>query len=214
MASHAARIVNSLKSPSGSMFSSILLHAALAGGVVWMAGHGFFKSDAPVTGEIDLGYETLDEPPAPEKVEQKLARTPEPVAPAAPKDLTPPIAQELQDQSSDIAGRQAEAKPVASTGATSDGVAAATPFYKIKPKYPKAALMAGTEGWVMLKIDIDEGGEVSNVRVVDGEQRNLFENEARRAVEKWKYRPFTDGSGQPVKKADHQVRVDFKLQEA
>jgi protein TonB len=65
-----------------------------------------------------------------------------------------------------------------------------------------------------MKIDINEKGEVENVRVVDGDKRNLFQDEARRAVEKWKYRPFLGADSKPLRKADHQVRVDFKLSEA
>ncbi|WP_371917836.1 TonB family protein, partial [Pseudomonas sp. FW305-20] len=83
-----------------------------------------------------------------------------------------------------MAGAQkASAQPVASTGATGAGSAVATPYYKIKPKYPRAALASGVEGWVTMKIDINEKGEVENVRVTGGEQRSMFEVEARRSVE-------------------------------
>ena len=106
------------------------------------------------------------------------------------------------------------AKKEESIGSNSNGTSATTPYYKIKPKYPKAALVSGTEGWVLLEIDILENGDVDNIRVVGGEQRNLFQSEAKRAVAQWKYRPFMNESGQAYKKVDHQVRVDFKLEEA
>jgi TonB family protein len=75
-------------------------------------------------------------------------------------------------------------------------------------------LVAGIEGWVALMIDVAEDGGVQNVRVTGGEQKSMFQDEARRSVEKWKYKPFLDSSGRPVKKANHEVRVDFKLSEA
>jgi hypothetical protein len=33
-------------------------------------------------------------------------------------------------------------------------------------------------------------------------------------VQQWKYRPFVDESGRPTRKVAHQVRLDFKLEEA
>jgi len=143
-----------------------------------------------------------------------LARIVQPETPAetAPQTVAKP--QELHDDSSTVAGTQAAVKPVAAPSSEGTGDAVDTPYYKIKPKYPRAALAAGVEGFILLKIDINEQGEVENVRVVGGEQRNMFQDEARRAVEKWKYKPFVDANGKVVKKLDHQVRVDFKLQDA
>ena len=121
----------------------------------------------------------------------------------------------MQDESSDVVGTQkaAPAAPVA-TGTTVGAPQSDVPYYKIKPKYPKAALVSGTEGWVMMQVDVTETGEVENIKVVDGEQRNMFQSEAKRAVSQWKYRPFTANDGKPVKKTGHLVRVDFKLSDA
>jgi protein TonB len=121
-------------------------------------------------------------------------------------------ARELQDEKSDVTGTsQASVVKPMQVGSEGQGDANATPFYKIKPKYPRPALIAGSEGWILMKIDVNEKGEVENVRIVGGEKRNLFQDEARRAVEQWKYRPFLDANGHAIRKADHQVRVDFKL---
>ncbi len=199
-------------SPPGSFLTSLALHGLMAASVVALMNTGLFQEEeAPVY--MDLGYEVLDEPPAQVKEAKPIARA---KAPEAPVKTQAPVAatQELQDEQSDIKGTQAAAKPAESTGAQGNGSAEAVPYYKIKPKYPQAALVSGEEGWVLMKIDVTETGEVENIRVVDGEKRNLFQDEARRAVAKWKYRPFTDPSGNPVRKADHPVRVDFKLQDA
>jgi protein TonB len=129
-----------------------------------------------------------------------------------PKVKTDASARELQDEKSDVTGTsQASVVKPMQVGSEGQGDANATPFYKIKPKYPRPALIAGSEGWILMKIDVNEKGEVENVRIVGGEKRNLFQDEARRAVEQWKYRPFLDANGHAIRKADHQVRVDFKL---
>ena len=74
--------------------------------------------------------------------------------------------------------------------------------------------MSGEEGWVLFSVDVTETGAVENLRLVDGEKKDVFQLEARRAVSKWKYRPFLDNSGQPVRKRDHLVKVEFKLEES
>lgn len=196
----------------GAIVSAVLVHGALYGVLVGLLGLGLFQAErvAPPA-EVMLGYEMLDEPPTPQ-AQPKAVRAPQPKAPViaeqAPKA---PVAQELQDEKGDVAGTQAAPKAADMLGSATNGSASNVPYYKIKPKYPREALISGTEGWVLLKVDVTEGGEVENVRVIDGENRGVFQSEARRAVEKWKYRPFVDGSGNPIRKADHQVRVDFKL---
>jgi hypothetical protein len=35
-----------------------------------------------------------------------------------------------------------------------------------------------------------------------------------RAVSKYKYKPFTDAAGNPIKKTNHLVKVDFILKDA
>ncbi len=185
------------KSSSGSLLASVLIHLFIAGsviGVMKIGDHG------PVQEEqyVDLGYEELDAPPIPQPVVKQVADTPH----------------ELQDAKSEVVGTQKEAPPAPKEGEKSAGATSDVPYYKIKPKYPREALVSGTEGWVILQIDVTETGEVENVRVIDGEQKNMFQAEARRAVAQWKYRPFTDNSGNPVKKIDHQVRVDFHLKDA
>jgi protein TonB len=200
------------KSISGSFLMAVLAHAAVFGGMLALTLH--FHETPPPTYTPEVAYESLAEPPTPAAVPKPLARTPEPETPVE-KTIPDTTPKEMQDTSSSVAGTQKAAPtPVASTGATGSGDATATPYYKIKPKYPRAALVSGIEGWVTMRIDINEKGEVENVRVTGGEQRSMFEIEARRAVEKWKYKPFTDAAGKLVRKTDHEVRVDFRLKDA
>ncbi len=185
------------RSPSGMMLWSLCVHVAVAGAVVaWM---NYKPAAEPVEEEyVDLEYETIEEPPAP--------------APPPPVDKMAP--HELQDEKSDVVGTQEKKEEKNDTGNAQAANATNTPYYKIKPKYPRAALISGVEGWVLLEIDVTEAGLVENVRVLDGEQKNMFASEARRAVSLYKYRPFVDKDGNPVRKDGHQVRVEFKLEEA
>jgi protein TonB len=189
------------------------IHGLLYAAVIGILGAGFFKHvDGPMV-DAEIGYEILDAPPVPtEKVAHVVhQKAPEP---EVTKVKTDPTARELQDEKSDVTGTsQASVVKPAQVGSEGQGDANATPFYKIKPKYPRPALVAGEEGWIQLKIDVNEKGEVENVRVVGGEKRNLFQDEARRAVEQWKYRPFLDRDGKPIRKTDYQVRVDFNLKD-
>lgn len=201
----------SFTSLPGSLLGAALIHGALYGALVLALGTSFFKAvDSPMV-DAEVGYEILDAPPPPaEKVAHVVRAKPEAEPVVQPK--TESVAREIQDEKSDVVGTtQASVAKPSAVGSENGGDADATPFYKIKPKYPKPALIAGTEGWVLMKIDVNEKGEVENVRVVGGEKRNLFGDEARRAVEQWKYRPFLDRDGKPLRKADHQVRVDFRL---
>lgn len=201
------------RSLPGAVLVAGAIHGVLYLAVVLVLGTGFLDSSNEAMIDAEVGYEILDAPPVPTEKVAKVVHQKIP-EPEAPKERADPTARELQDEKSDVTGTsQASVARPSQVGSEGQGDANATPFYKIKPKYPRPALVAGDEGWIMLKIDVNERGEVENVRVVAGEKRNLFQDEARRAVEQWKYRPFLDRDGKPIRKADHQVRVDFKIAE-
>ena len=204
---------HSPQSPTGSVISAVLVHGLLYTAVVIILGLGLsHKPEAPAA-DVEVTYEMLNEAPTEIKVVKQMVKAERPET-LPEKNLKPDLSpKELQDEKSAIAGTQTAAKVQSTVGSDQIGMAAATPFYKVKPKYPKAALVAGTEGWILLKVDVNEAGSVENIRVVDGDQRNLFQDDARRAVEKWKYHPFVDQGGKPYAKKDHLVRVDFKLNE-
>ncbi len=200
------------RSLPGAVLVAAAIHGLLYAAIIGILGAGFFKHvDGPMV-DAEIGYEILDAPPVKTEVVAHVRH--QETAPAEPKVKADPTAREIQDEKSDVTGTsQASVVKPAQVGSEGHGDANATPFYKIKPKYPRPALVAGEEGWIQLKIDVNEKGEVENVRVVGGEKRSMFQDEAKRAVEQWKYRPFLDRDGKPIRKADHQVRVDFKLSE-
>lgn len=89
----------------------------------------------------------------------------------------------------------------------------ATPIVRIEPRYPVKAARDGKEGYVVLSFTINELGGVEDVKVIQAEPRRLFDQEARRALRKWKYKPkIVDGK--PVKQTAQQVRLDFSLDKA
>jgi protein TonB len=191
---------HSPRSIPGSFISAAVIHGILYGAVIVILGAGLFHKTVELAPEAELTYDMLDAPPP--------APPPPPVVREQPK--------ELQDEKSEVTGTQkkVETKTASSVGSDQAAPVPAMPYYKVKPKYPRAALVAGTEGWILMNVDVKEDGTVDNVRVVDGTERSMFQDEARRAVEKWKYKPFLDTAGKPYVKKDHQVRVDFKLNEA
>jgi len=90
------------------------------------------------------------------------------------------------------------------------GESMATPLYRAEPSYPRKALRLGKQGYVVLSFDINEAGRVSNIEVVEAAPQHLFENEAKRALKKWKYKPMLV-DGKAVTQAGQKIRLDFRL---
>jgi len=200
-------------SGNGAFGTSLVVHGLIYGLLVGMM--SLHPTVPKLESEyLDLGYQTFDEPPPKAEVEQKVVHSAPRETPTTTKVEPDSSPRELQDENGEVAGTQT-AKPQESTLGNEDtGTAEATPYYKIKPKYPRAAAVAGIEGSVLFEVDINEQGEVENIRVIGGEQRNLFQSEAKRALAQWKYKPFRDANGNVIRKADHHVKVEFKLQDS
>ena len=77
----------------------------------------------------------------------------------------------------------------------------------VAPNYPNAAFSRGLEGWVQVRLQITPQGDVTDVKVEDGEKRQLFARAALAAVKQWKYEPLPDAtSATPLS-----VRLEFRL---
>ena len=61
------------------------------------------------------------------------------------------------------------------------------------PDYPRRAFNAGQQGWVILRLDIDAGGQTQNVRaeraVPEGGMWGNFEDSSVEAAQSWTFRP-------------------------
>lgn len=184
--------LSSKKIKNYSVAISVAAHLVVVGLVKY--GNIFSSAAAPVAEEtyIDLGYQVLNEVPE--------------IRPVITKS------EEIQDETSQVTSLQKE-KSAPVTATSSAPTYTDVPYYKIKPKYPKDALESGVEGTVKMSIDILEDGTVENIKVTGGEKVGTFEAAATRSVAKWKYKPFIDATGKPLRKQNYLVQVDFKLKD-
>jgi protein TonB len=84
------------------------------------------------------------------------------------------------------------------------------PIEQTKPTMPREAALKGIEGFIKFRVDINEDGKPENITVTEAENRSVFEQEARKALRKWKYAPrMVDG--QPVRVIGHTIVIEFKL---
>jgi protein TonB len=80
---------------------------------------------------------------------------------------------------------------------------------RVNPNYPARALRQQLSGWVDLEFTITEFGDVTDVRVVDADPKRIFDRDAMRAVQAWKFRPKLE-NGQAVATTARQ-RLEFSL---
>lgn len=84
--------------------------------------------------------------------------------------------------------------PPLSLGQTSP----ARPTYHPQPQYPEASKLAGEQGEVMLRIDLNERGEVTAVRVLTSSGHSRLDDAALAKVRDWRFEPATqDGIAIP-----------------
>lgn len=81
------------------------------------------------------------------------------------------------------------------------------PIMRIEPKYPPQAAKDSIEGSVVLKYDISAAGKVENVSIVGAEPQNVFNHNAKIALEQWQYQPSSAGFKGVL------VQLDFALSE-
>lgn len=94
-------------------------------------------------------------------------------------------------------------------GYTSDGEY--EPIFKVQPIYPRRALQLELEGWVIVEFDVTETGNVENVVVVDAEPKGVFDSAARKAAEKFRYRPKVVNE-KPIRVTGVRNRIIFELE--
>ncbi len=67
------------------------------------------------------------------------------------------------------------------------------PISQMQPLYPREPAARGIEGWVSLRFEVRQDGTVGNVSVIDASPRNVFDQVARQAVQRWRYQPTEQG---------------------
>jgi TonB family protein len=110
-----------------------------------------------------------------------------------------------------VAGDGASAAPTGSARPVrvrvSEGVAKAFLIKKVSPEYPADAREAHIQGQVVIQVEIDQQGNIQDVKLVSGHP--LLAPPALEAVKQWKYQPYLL-NGQPVN-VESQVVVNFTL---
>ncbi|RMF17998.1 MAG: energy transducer TonB [Candidatus Dadabacteria bacterium] len=186
---------------------------------------------APVEKEVEVSF--VEKVPPPKPVPAKPIELPKPVAEPAPQPIVaknvkkfvvkrPVKVRKLTAPVRVHKGPLAEADPSQEKGVmvyAPEGAAASAqvlPQTAIPPKplpgnqppdYPLLARKEGRSGLVILKIVVDEKGNVADIRPLSGDEP--FLSSAIQAVRNWRYEPaLVDGVATPV---FHIVRIPFRL---
>lgn len=86
----------------------------------------------------------------------------------------------------------------------------ASPLVRVEPRYPVAAARGGIQGWVQLSFSVDTDGSVTDIAVVAAEPKRMFEQEAIKALKRWKYQPLVV-QGKAARRDGLKVQLDFNL---
>jgi len=86
------------------------------------------------------------------------------------------------------------------------------PLFRVPPQYPIHAERRGLDGWVDLEFSISKIGRVVDPVVLSAKPKGVFDQAARAAIMKWRYRPKIE-HGSPVKRTGIRVRITFRLQD-
>jgi protein TonB len=174
--------------------------------------------EKPTMGVIDMTPFTVTPvtvaPSAPTKAAPKpAAAAPVVAAPARPaSNVAAPVGGGATPNLPAAAPARAAPSP-AGTVPQAQGATAPTltlvPLSTPAPDSPRDAMMAGTQGYVVVEFTINLEGGTQDITVVDASPQRTFDQAARRAVSRWKFQPLRE-NGQPVEKRV-QRRIDFKL---
>lgn len=109
------------------------------------------------------------------------------------------VALYTRQENSEAVKRHIEQMTKSPTGGALLGI---IPVFRTPPHYPPRATSYGMQGWVLIEIDLGPNGDVRNPVVLDASPENWFEDEALRAVKKWRYVPLmTKGEYVAIKTA-------------
>lgn len=85
------------------------------------------------------------------------------------------------------------------------------PIVKVQPIYPRRALSRGIEGYVILEFTVTRTGAVKDPVIIESDPPNVFDDEAIRAVLKFKYKPKIV-NGESVDVTGVQNKITFRLE--
>lgn len=137
-------------------------------------------------------------PPAPAAQPAAPARPPAaPVAETRPAPAPPPAAATAPAAAAATPADTAPAATTAATVSNAPQVEEARQIVDVRPAYPPQARQRKVEGWVELELALSATGEVVGVEVVRSEPTRIFDREAVRAAQRWRFEPRKE-NGVPV----------------
>ena len=78
-----------------------------------------------------------------------------------------------------------------------------TPIVRVEPRYPAYQAERGIEGYVDLEFVVDNSGKVANIEILRSSPQGDFDEEAVRALAKWRYAPQDN--------VMQRIRLEFSL---
>ncbi|MCW8878349.1 MAG: TonB family protein [Kangiellaceae bacterium] len=147
---------------------------------------------------------------------QKKDRKPK--KPPKPEDTPPPLEQpQMESADLDTSGSALTFAASLSVDTGLDGGLALDsgdgeylPIVKVAPIYPRRALSRGIEGYVIVEFTVTKLGAVRNPVVVEAQPQGVFDQAAKDAAKKFKYKPrVIDGVATEV--AGVQNKITFKM---
>jgi protein TonB len=84
------------------------------------------------------------------------------------------------------------------------------PIVKVAPLYPESAAERGIEGYVLLEFTVTETGATADPHVIESQPSGIFDDAAKKAVLKFKYKPRVE-NGRPVRVEHVRHVITFKL---
>lgn len=195
---------------------SILLGAAVTFALfVFMAfliSGGAQRAEAP---EPPTRIDIVSEPPEQDVEQRRRTPPPQPEPPEAPPEQPDSEPDTSDDAISFDMGFGGVDLGGTDTGLSGPGQLArdgdAQPIVRIEPRYPAAAARDGIEGWVRLRFTINETGGVTDIEVIESNPRRIFDQEARRALARWRYAPKVV-DGVPQRQEGLTVQLDFTME--
>lgn len=182
----------------------------------------FVRLDANNSSTATRSRQQAPQPPQPQTPPTPQAVTPMAAAPSALPNLDLPLpslssnvalnSAPAPSLSGLVAGAAAPSAPaVEQAGGQAGGPESEVmPLNDVRPEYPRYALQRGIEGHVKLAFTINRAGRVENLRVIEASPSNVFEREARRAAQRWRFAPRTE-NGLAVAR-DAVKTLHFRLQ--
>lgn len=152
----------------------------------------------------------------PEEQVQKKDRKPR--KPPKPKEPPPQMNQPQMDSPSpnaegsglDFAADVGEDISLDGGLALESGDGEYLPIVKVAPVYPRRALQRGIEGYVILEFTVTKQGSVRDPIVIEAEPAGIFEQAAKDAALKFKYKPRVV-NGEATEVSGVQNRLTFQI---